>query len=199
MSWSLLADGEDGDRLYVGRDTKQSAQALPAFTRHAVDATGKPLVERGEPDQHHRSARVDPPVGHGPCELLLLPVRLVGLAITRAIVLLANTNDNVCGGTGDPRLEACGDVLWLERQLGHRSPRLLVRDDDEAQTLAVAGAGDLPATGDDPLEHLAGHGIRQVAADGLAAAQHVGEVHDETHDHMPDADRRWAGSCRRGP
>lgn len=56
-------------------------------------------------------------------------------------------------------LEPRGDVLGLERQLGHRSPRLLGSDDDEAQPLAMARAGDLPAAGDDALERLARHGI----------------------------------------
>ena len=97
-------------------------------------------------------------------------MRLVGLAITRAIVLLTDTNDDVRRGTGDPRFEARGDVLWLERKLGHGSPRVLLRDDYEPQPLTVSGARDLAAAGDDALQRLPRNGIRQEAPYRLATA-----------------------------
>ncbi len=84
------------------------------------------------------------------------PVSLVGLAIAIAIVLLANTDDDVRRGIRDPRLETELDVLWLTGEVSDRLLRRFVRDDDESQPLAVPGARNLSPARDNPLERLAG-------------------------------------------
>ena len=147
------------------RDAEQTRSRAPRRPRRAGAASSP--------------ARVDPPVGHGPFELLAVLVELVRLAVTGVIVLLANAT-TMCDGareihgsrpaatySGSCASSAIARRVSASVTTTRRSPWLR------------PAAGDLPTAGDDPLEHLACHRVRRVVPHRLPAAKNVGEVHDE--------------------
>ena len=74
------------------------------------------------------------------------------------------------GGAREPRARVLVGVVGDERR-----DRLRVVDDEDAESLAVAGVRAAPRGAGDPLEHLARHALARVAADGAPLFQQLVE------------------------
>ena len=158
------------DREVVG-DPEQLARACVLLDRDAVDAGREALLERGEPEEHERGARVDVPERHRPHDLGAAGEReLVGLGVAVVVVLLARQDEEVRGGLEEPGL-----LALVGFGVHERLDRLGIVDDEDPQALAVAGVRPAPSGARDALERLARHPLAGVAANGAALLEQVVE------------------------
>ncbi len=172
-----VADSDDADRRVLFRNREHRLQLV--LTPDAVEEGIEALVCRREQEQHHRGPGVDVPEGDVP-EVVVAHVGahalLVRLSIAPAVNLRVGAHHDVHGRGSEALVHAPAD----RRDSRQLNAALRLRDDDELDALAVAGARAAPRGAQDTIDGVTSDRLLGEGADHAAPADRLLEFHGDS-------------------